>query len=142
MWLCRAVECRLQSIPQLDVKRPPNDRRRFSGADSDFTVIPTELKESVGWKVATEEREEVLRRTKSMNLKRTLEKPREHKIFKKIQKVWHSIYGKCYSKPERYDYNILSTLNLKLCTSSYPFSPRLKHRRHIETPRSKKHRRR
>jgi len=51
--------------PKLDVKRPPNDRRRFSGADSDFTVIPTE-----------------------------------------------------------------------------PFSPRLKHRRRIETPRSKKHRRR
>ena len=82
-------------------------------------MIPTELKETVGWKVATEEREEVLRRTKSMNLKRKLERPREHKIFKKIQKVWYSIHSKCYSKQERCDYNIQSTLNLKLCTSSY-----------------------
>ena len=81
--------CRLQSIPQLDVKRPPNDRRRFSGADSDFTVIPTELKESVGWKVATEEREEVLREARRMNLKRKLEGPRERKLFKKGQKVWY-----------------------------------------------------
>ena len=106
-------------------------------------MIATELKEPQrSMTIRIKELEEVLRRTKSMSLKRTLEKPREHKIFKKIQKVWNSIYGKCYSKPERYDYNILSTLNLKLCTSSYPFSPRLKHRRRIETPRSKKHRRR
>ena len=52
-------------------------------------MIPTELKESVGWKVATEEREEVLREARRMNLKRKLEGPRERKLFKKGQKVWY-----------------------------------------------------